>query len=63
VSVLDWLRQYINGHKKGKYLGINKSMLLITATSPKAGASQEPAAAKRQWTEEEKKLFLKGLVS
>ncbi|KAK7482268.1 hypothetical protein BaRGS_00026511, partial [Batillaria attramentaria] len=53
--------QYLNGRKKGKYLGINKSVLLVTTPSqPQPQTSQEPQA-KRQWTDEEKKLFLKGL--
>lgn len=62
IFTLTSIRQYINGRKKGKYLGINKSVLLITASTSQAHTDQEPTS-KRQWTDQEKKLFLKGLVS
>lgn len=51
-------RQYLNGQKKGKYIGVSKSMLLVTSSQ-----SEVESPPKRQWTEEEKKLFLRGLVS
>ncbi|KAL8590434.1 hypothetical protein ACOMHN_011647 [Nucella lapillus] len=53
-------QQYINGHKKGKYLGINKSVLLITSPSQEQKVS-ESGNTKRLWSPEEKQLFLQGL--
>ncbi|XP_076440609.1 LOW QUALITY PROTEIN: deubiquitinase MYSM1-like [Babylonia areolata] len=52
-------QQYINGRKKGKYLGINKSVLLITA--PSQPQKRQETSSKQQWTEEEKELFVEGL--